>query len=95
MNLKPTAKFKKELKKILNSGLRVKERKVTIEYIFSLLQENKPIPTDYRDHELILNWAGYRDCHIENDLILIYRIDLKNKVIELARIGTHSELFNK
>jgi mRNA interferase YafQ len=44
-----------------------------------------------KDHPLHGNWHGYRDCHIEPDWILIYRLD--PDLLTLAATGTHSDLF--
>lgn len=45
-----------------------------------------------KDHELIGNWSGYRECHLKPDLLLIYcKPDLET--LHLARLGSHSELF--
>lgn len=49
------------------------------------------LPPKFCDHALTGNWHGFRDCHIEPDLVLIYRH--KEDTVELARIGTHSALF--
>ena len=60
--------------------------------IDDLFNEN-PLPPNYKDHNLIGNYIGYRECHIAGagDWLLIYKI--KDKVLLLARTGTHSELF--
>ncbi|MGD1641148.1 type II toxin-antitoxin system YafQ family toxin [Klebsiella pneumoniae] len=46
----------------------------------------------YRDHDLSGDWAGYRECHIKPDLLLIYRKSDAD-TLRLARLGSHSELF--
>ncbi len=46
----------------------------------------------YRDHDLSGDWAGYRECHIKPDLLLIYRKS-DSDLLRLARLGSHSELF--
>ena len=46
----------------------------------------------HRDHELSGDWSGYRECHVKPDLLLIYR-QTEEKVLRLARLGSHSELF--
>lgn len=46
----------------------------------------------YRDHDLSGDWAGYRECHIKPDLLLIYRKSDAD-TLRLARMGSHSELF--
>jgi mRNA interferase YafQ len=46
----------------------------------------------YRDHDFSGDWAGYRECHIKPDLLLIYRKSDAD-TLRLARLGSHSELF--
>ncbi|MCK9109641.1 type II toxin-antitoxin system YafQ family toxin [Haemophilus influenzae] len=55
------------------------------------LLNNLPLPEKYKDHALTGNWKGWRDCHIKNDLVLIYKI--VGDEIRLARLNTHSEIF--
>lgn len=61
-----------------------------IEALYCLCQQ-KPLPAKYRDHALAGNWNGFRDCHIEPDLVLIYR--QTSLSLELIRIGSHATLF--
>lgn len=53
---------------------------------------DQPLDAKYRDHDLSGEWAGYRECHIKPDLLLIYRKS-NTDAIRLARLGSHSELF--
>lgn len=46
----------------------------------------------YRDHDLSGDWAGYRECHVKPDLLLIYR-KVDADTLRLARLGSHSKLF--
>lgn len=87
-----TSKFKRDLKKAIKQG----KNKQKLDEIVSLLQEKKPLPEKNRDHALIGNYLGYRECHIMPDWLLIYRIkeDDSVELLELARTGSHSELFN-
>ena len=62
--------------------------------IDALLTSGKPLPNKNRDHNLTGNWNGHRECHLEPDWLLIYRVDEVEKVIEYARTGSHSELFS-
>lgn len=55
----------------------------------------KTLPPEYRDHELSNNWKGHRECHIQPDWLLIYRIERNTLVLSLTRTGTHSDLFGK
>jgi len=56
-----------------------------------LLTEGGALPTQYRDHPLRGKWQHYRDCHIEPDWLLIYKIDGND--LYLVRTGTHADLF--
>jgi len=55
------------------------------------LQSDKPLAERNRDHALIGVWAGYRDCHVRPDLILIYEKP-DDQTLRLVRLGSHSEL---
>ena len=76
---------------------RYKNNKNIIETLFQLvglLAEDKQIPEEYYPRSLKGNWNDYMECHIENDTLLIW-YDKENNIIELVRIGSHSELFGK
>lgn len=59
--------------------------------IISQLQRGESLAPKNVDHPLSGNWLGFRDCHIKPDLVLIYRV--ANSTLQLARIGSHSEIF--
>lgn len=61
-----------------------------IEVLYLLLNGGS-LPQKYKDHELIGNHKGFRECHIKPDLLLIYQKD--DEYLSLARLGSHSELF--
>jgi mRNA interferase YafQ len=56
------------------------------------LASDQPLDARYRDHDLSGDWAGYRECHIKPDLLLIYRKSGAD-TLRLARLGSHSALF--
>ena len=56
-----------------------------------LLAEGQPLPPRYKDHTLAGDWKHFRDCHIEPDWLLIYRVEGDD--LYLVRTGTHSDLF--
>jgi mRNA interferase YafQ len=56
-----------------------------------LLVEGDPLPPRYKDHSRSGNWKHHRDCHIEPDWLLLYKID--DDDLHLVRTGTHSDLF--
>jgi mRNA interferase YafQ len=60
--------------------------------IVSLLADDKPLPEKHRDHSLGGEWRDHRECHLKPDLLLIYRKP-NPEVLQLVRLGSHSELF--
>ena len=60
--------------------------------VLATLANNQPLEDRHRDHDLSGNWAGYRECHVKPDLLLIYR-KTDSGTLRLARLGSHSELF--
>lgn len=52
-----------------------------------------PLPPQNRDHALSGDYAGFRECHIQPDWLLVYRIDNDELLLFLSRTGTHSDLF--
>ena len=56
------------------------------------LTEEKKLSERYRDHSLSGDFAGYRECHLEPDWLLIYKIE--HQSIYFVRTGTHSDLFD-
>lgn len=63
--------------------------------VISLLQNEATLPAEYRDHPLkgINKNIGVRECHIEPDWLLVYRIKNDKLILQLIRTGTHSDLF--
>jgi YafQ family addiction module toxin component len=59
---------------------------------FRFWQRNKPLPEKNRDHALGGEWRDHRECHLKPDLLLIYRKP-NAAVLQLVRLGSHSELF--
>lgn len=57
------------------------------------LATDNSLDARYRDHDLSGDWAGYRECHVKPDLLLIYRKSDAD-TLRLARLGSHSELFS-
>ena len=78
--------FKKDIKRLQKRDKDMKKLKIVIEKLL----EKQDLEPKYKDHALIGNWNGYRDCHIEPDWLLIYRTSETN--LFLARSGSHSDL---
>ena len=82
-------RFKKSLKKMLRRGKDINK----LEAVVSILARGESLPARYKDHALSGDLAGLRDCHIENDWILLYYIEANVLVLTLSDTGTHSDLF--
>ena len=59
------------------------------------LNAGQTLPEEYNDHQLTGNLKDYRECHIQPDWLLMYRIEKNILVLTLQRTGTHSDLFDK
>ena len=82
-------RFKKSLKKMLRRGKDINK----LEAVVSMLARGESLPARYKDHALSGDLTGLRDCHIENDWILLYYIEANVLVLTLSDTGTHSDLF--
>ena len=88
-NLKFTNKIQRNIKLMKKRGKDLDK----LTFILKLLQQGQELPAKYKDHALSGDYAGCRECHIEPDWLLIYRIDNGNLILSLMRTGTHSDLF--
>lgn len=87
-NIKVTKSFKQELKKAKKRGFDLRN----LERVINKLADGEMLEEKYKDHELIGRYKGYRDCHIEPDWILIYKIENSMLLLILLDTGTHSDL---
>lgn len=87
--IKYTTSFKKNYKRAIKRGLKIE----LLNQIITLLATGKPLPVKHRDHALSGDWAGYRECHIMPDWLLVYYIEDDTLVLTLARTGTHSDIY--
>ena len=88
MIIRQTTKFKKDLKRYKNNiGIIAK-----LNAIIRKLMMSEDIPSCYRPHRLNGDYKNYMECHLENDVLLVWW-DKEVGTITLVRLGTHSELF--
>ncbi len=64
-----------------------------LRHVLLLLINEQSLPEAYRDHPLRGQWKGFRDLHIEPDWLLLYRVE--GHELQLARTGTHADLFDE
>ena len=87
MKITQTNQFKKDIKRQQKRGKNLHKLKAVIEG----LATEKSLPAKNRDHALSGDWIGWRDCHVEPDWLLIYK--LSPGELLLGRTGTHADLF--
>ncbi|MBW2076984.1 MAG: type II toxin-antitoxin system YafQ family toxin [Deltaproteobacteria bacterium] len=84
-----TRQFEKDVKRLERRGKNLEKLKI----ITRSLVAEEPLDPLHRNHKLIGNWQGRRECHIESDWLLIYKTEEGRVIFE--RTGTHSDLFRK
>lgn len=84
-----STQFKRDMKRVQKRGKDMNK----LRKLLTLLLEQRAVPPSYKDHPLRGNWNGYRDAHIEPDWLLIYRVS--GDELQLARTGTHADLFQE
>jgi len=84
--------FKRDYKRAKTTPRHRRDLDSLVSTVVGLLLSDQALPENFRDHALIGDWAGYRECHIKPDLPLICRKP-DAVTLRLARLGSHSELF--
>ena len=91
LKLVTTGAFRKDYKRIKKRGYDISLLETVLEQLLS----EKKLEEKYRDHALIGNYFGFRECHILPDWLLIYAINNSELILTASRTGTHSDLFDK
>lgn len=83
-----TSRFKRDIKRLQRQGKDLADA----QSIIKTLVDKKPLDPKFKGHKLIGNWQGHRDCHIEPDWLLVYKVE--ENELHLVRTGSHAELFD-
>ena len=75
----------------MKRGLKIK----LLEDVIAALAMGETLPEKNKDHALTGDWVGHRECHIQPDWLLVYRVEDDVLVLTLSRTGSHSDLFGK
>ncbi len=86
--VRTTGQFRKDLKKSVKRGKKIEK----LTEIIESLQQGKILSLAQKDHALKGYWIGCRECHIEPDWLLVYRLEENDLV--LVGTGTHTDLFD-
>ncbi|MBE2221727.1 MAG: type II toxin-antitoxin system YafQ family toxin [Anaerolineae bacterium] len=82
-------KFRRDVKRLKRQGIDLTQ----LQAVLMALVAEETLDERYRDHVLVGNWRGFRECHIQPDWLLIYRVE--NNELQLARTGSHARAFPK
>jgi mRNA interferase YafQ len=85
--IRRTSQFKKDVKRIEKQGKDLDKLRKVLETLLS----GEQLAPQYRDHVLVGQYKGTRECHVEPDWLLVY--ELTEDEIVLIRTGSHSDLF--
>ena len=88
-SIRPTTKFQKDLKRIEKRGYNIS----LLTEVIKKLANGEQLPEKNKDHILLGEYGGCRECHITPDWLLIYEIADDELILYLTRTGTHSDLF--
>lgn len=87
----PSKNYRKSVRKLLKSGR--KDSFMKLEKIISLISSGKKLDKKFQDHKLHGELSNLRECHIESNLLLVYKKDGQNLILLLVNIGSHDDLF--
>ena len=88
-DIRQSTAFKKDLKRVKKQG---KPLEILVQVLETLAAE-KTLDPKYKPHALTGNWKNFEECHLQPDWLLIYQV--LDNTIDLARTGSHAELFKK
>ena len=89
--VKFTTAYKKAYKFMKKRGLDIS----LLDEVVDLLRQGRQLEERCRDHGLTGDLAGFRECHIKPDWLLIYLIENDILTLTLIDTGSHSDLFKK
>lgn len=88
-SIEVTSRFKRDYKKVKKRGCNIE----LLKNIVAALANGEKLPAENKDHELKGDHRGYRECHIQPDWLLVYKIKEDILILTLSETGTHSDLF--
>ena len=86
-----TSRMKKDIRRVKRRGKNLSKLIVVLD----LLKTGETLPEIYRDHQLKGDLEDFRECHIESDWLLVYRIDEGELVLLATATGTHADIFGE
>ena len=65
-----------------------------LETVVDTLASGETLSREFLDHRLSGDLTGFRECHVQNDLLLVYRIERERLILVLVELGSHANLFD-
>ena len=87
--VKPTTRFQRDVRRAEKRGYNMS----LLTDVIKKLAKGETLSPKYKDHDLVGDYLGCRECHITPDWLLVYRISQEKLILVLSRTGTHSDLF--
>ncbi|MDO5378457.1 MAG: type II toxin-antitoxin system YafQ family toxin [Clostridia bacterium] len=91
MTLETTAQFRRDYKRVKKRGYDLK----LLQSVIDTLLAGLPLDPKHKDPQLAGDMQKYRECHLQPDWLLMYRIEHERLVLVAARTGTHADLFHE
>ncbi|MDR3314731.1 MAG: type II toxin-antitoxin system YafQ family toxin [Oscillospiraceae bacterium] len=85
-----TNKMKRDFKRMQKRGKDMQK----LDAALRLLVSQNGMPLQYKDHPLKGEMAEYRECHVEADWLLVYRVFEDELLLLATGTGTHADLFD-
>lgn len=89
LELVTTTQFRKDLKRLRKCGADMKK----LDDVLQTLCAEEPLSEKHRDHALVGDYIGFRECHVTPDWLLVYAIDKGKLILTASRTGSHPDLF--
>lgn len=87
--VKPTTRFQRDVRRAEKRGYNMS----LLTDVIKKLAKGETLSPNFKDHDLVGDYLGCRECHITPDWLLVYRISQEKLILVLSRTGTHSDLF--
>ena len=91
--IRRTKVFDRSLWRLKRSGKIKTSTFSTLTNVIDLIASGKSLEANFKDHALKGEFEGFRECHLQGDLLLVYKIENQNMILILVDIGSHSYLF--
>lgn len=85
--IRQSTQFRRDVKRMTRQGVDLSK----LETIVKTLIVQESLAERFRDHALVGDWKGFRECHVQPDWLLIYRVE--GSELQLARTGSHAQLY--